>query len=65
MKKILVLSGDSTGEYGGSSEYESDGSTDEYPSSIASRSKGDSNDSDGSSHEGSGDEEVIELDDRK
>ena len=32
------LSGNSTVEYGGTSEYESDCSTDEYPSSIASRS---------------------------
>ena len=34
----LVLSGDSTMEYGDSSEYENDCSTDEYPSSIMSRS---------------------------
>ena len=52
----LILSGDST------VEYESDCSTDEYPSSIASRSTGDSNDSESSSLEGSGDEEVIEID---
>ena len=60
-KEDLVLSGDSTIEYGGSSsENESDCSTDEYPSSIASRSTGDIDDSDGLS--GSGDEGVIEID---
>ena len=63
IKEDLVLSGDSTVEYGSSaSGYESDCSTDEYPSSIASRSTGDSDDSDGSSLEGPGDEEVIEID---
>ena len=58
----MVLSGDSTVEYSGSSEYESDCSTAEYPTSIASRSTGDSDDSNGWSLEGSGDEEVIEID---
>ena len=62
VEEDLLLSGDSTVEYGGSLEYESDYSTDEYPNSIASRSTGDSIDSDGSSLEGSGDEEVIEID---
>ena len=37
-------------------------STAEYPSSIVSGSTGDSNGSNGSSLEGSGDEEVIEID---
>ena len=61
--KDLLLSGDSTVEYGGSSsDCESDCSTDEYPSSIASGSTGDSDDFDGSSVEGSDDEEVIETD---
>ena len=61
--EYLLLSCDSTVEYGySSSEYESDCSTDEFPSSIASRSTGDSSGSDGSSLEGSGDEEVIEID---
>ena len=59
----LLLSGDSTVEYGGSSsDCENDCSTDEYSSSIASGSTGDSNDFDGSSVEGSDDEEVIEID---
>ena len=50
VEEDLVLSGDSTVEYGGSSsEYESDCGTDEYPSSITSRSTVDSDDSDGSS----------------
>ena len=44
------------------SEYKSDCSTDEYPISVTSRSTGDSGDSDCSSLEGSGDEEVIEKD---
>ena len=61
MDEDLVLSGNSTVEYGGSSsEYESDCCTDEYPSFIT-RSTGDSDDSDGSSLEGSGNEEVIEI----
>ena len=38
-----------------------DCSTDEFTSSIASRSIGDSDDSDGSSPECSGDEELIEI----
>ena len=62
VEEDLVLSGDSTVEYCGSSEYESDCSTDEYPSSIASGFTGDSDDSDGSSLKGSGDEEVIVID---
>ena len=58
----FVLSGDSTVECGSlSSEYESDCSTGEYPSSITSRSTGDRDDSDGSS-QGSDDEELIEID---
>ena len=57
-----MATGDSTVECGGSLEYESDCSTDEYPSSIESRSTGDSDDSDGWSLEGSGDEELIEID---
>ena len=52
----LLLSGVSTVEYGGSpSDCESE-------SSIASGSTGDSDDFDGSSVEGSGDEKVIEID---
>ena len=63
VEEDLILSGDSIVEYGGgSSEYESDCSTDEYPSSITSRSTWDSDDSDGLSLEGSGDKEVIEID---
>ena len=59
----LLLSGDSTVEYGGSSsDCESDCSTDKYPSSITSGSTEDSDDLDGSSVEGSDDEEVIETD---
>ena len=62
-KEDLLLSGDSTVEYGGSSsDCENDCSIDEFPSSIASGSTGDSDDSDGSSVEGSDDEEVIETD---
>ena len=63
IKDDLLLSGDSTMEYGGSSsDCESDCSTDEYPSSIASGSTGDSDDFDSSSVEGSGEEEVVEID---
>ena len=59
----LLLSGDSTMECGGSSsDCESDCSTDEFPSSIASGSTGDSDDFDASSVECSDDEEVIEID---
>ena len=63
VEEDLVLSDDSTVGYGGSSEYESDCSTDEYPIyPIASTSTWDNKDSYGSSLEGSGDEEVIEID---
>ena len=59
VEEDLVSSGDSTVEYGGSLEYESDCSTDEYPSSTAPRSTWDSDDFDSLSLEGSGDEEII------
>ena len=53
------LSGDSTVEYlGSSTEYESDSSS-EFPSSVMSSSEGDSDDSDGSSVDGSGTEEIV------
>ena len=55
VEEEMELSGDSTVEYLGSSmEYESDGSS-EYPSSVMSSSKGDSDDSDGTGEDCSAD----------
>ena len=59
VEEEMELSGDSTVEYLGSSmEYESDGSS-EYPSSVMSSAEEDSDDSDGSSVDGSGIEEIV------
>ena len=59
VEEEMELSGDSTGEYLGSSmEFESEGSS-EYPSSVMSSSEGDSDDSGGSSINGYGTEEIV------
>ena len=59
VEEEMELPGDSTVEYLGTSmEYESDGSS-EFPSSVMSSSEGDSDDSDGSSVDGTGTEEIV------